>query len=339
MAAAVSRTSPVSDEIVQIRALIAENTNEHGLYLTVDKSCLLRKRLELVARMIRTMENEIAVHRIGEQDRAAAGVLDDLAGEFLSDAIDPPNGCRASLVSLMSANNETGVLQPIKQAAQLCRQYEVPLHVDATQSIGKTPFLLDKIGASAVTFTAHKVHGPVGIGALWLAGGVRIRPVFHGGSQQLEARPGTEPVALVAGMAEAIRLAVVEQDHAIEQMRCLRDRLEQRLCKANPTLAVVGRSADRLPSTSSIALVGTDRQSMLMALDMAGIACSSGAACSSGSSPPSHVLTAMGVPTEWIESVLRFGVSKFSTIEEMDRAADLISSTYNRLRRSEIVEN
>ena len=221
----------------------------------------------------------------------------------------------------------------------MCREADVPLHVDATQSIGKVPFSLDSLGAQAVTFTAHKLHGPVGIGALWLAAGVKIRPVFHGGGQQLEARPGTEPVALIAGMAAAIQWAIAELDSAAQGMRLRRDQLEQSLLSRHPNIVAVGSNVSRLPSTSALALVGTDRQSMLMALDLAGVACSSGAACSSGSSPPSHVLTAMRTPQAWIDSVLRFGVSKFSTAEEINQAIELISNAYSRLRRLDTVEN
>ncbi len=259
--------------------------------------------------------------------------------DALASMIEPPGKPRATLVSLMSANNETGVIQPIQQAAKICREANVPLHVDATQSIGKVPFPLDRLDAAAVTFTAHKLHGPVGIGGLWLRAGLNIRPVFHGGSQQLESRPGTEPVALIAGMAAAIRLAVQELDSAARLMCGLRDQLEQSLLARHPQLVVIGQQVPRLPSTTSIALIGTERQSMLMALDMAGIACSSGAACSSGSSPPSHVLVAMNAPSSWVESTLRFGVSKFSTVDENIVAVERISNAYSRLRNLDDVEN
>ena len=259
--------------------------------------------------------------------------------DALASMIDPPGEQAAVLVSMMSANNETGVIQPIQQAAEICRSAGVPLHIDATQSIGKVPVDLDALDAAAVTFTAHKLHGPVGIGGLWLASGVKIQPVFHGGSQQLESRPGTEPVALVAGMATAIQLATAELESSAKLMRQLRDSLEQSLCRKHPELVVVGQNSNRLPSTTSIALSGTDRQSMLMALDLAAVACSSGAACSSGSSPPSHVLLAMHAPQAWVDSVLRFGVSKFSTMDEILLASERISIAYNRLRRFEDVEN
>ncbi|MCG8651940.1 MAG: cysteine desulfurase [Pirellulales bacterium] len=238
-----------------------------------------------------------------------------------------------SLVSIMSANNETGVLQPIREAAEICAAAGVPLHVDATQSIGKVTVNLTSLGAAAVTFAAHKFHGPQGIGALWVDAGVKIQPVFHGGQQQLETRPGTEPLALIVGMAEAVRLAVEELETNVSSLKPLRDRLETTLCELHPDLVVHGLGSPRLPTTSCISFVGADRQSMLMALDLAGIASSSGSACSSGSSPPSHVLQAMNVPDDQVESALRFGVSKFSTMDEIETAIRSISSVYKKLRQ------
>lgn len=246
---------------------------------------------------------------------------------------------RATLVSLMSANNETGVLQPIRRAAEICRASGVPLHVDATQSIGKLPIQLDSLGASAVTFSAHKFHGPPGVGALWIDAGLPIQPMLHGGQQQLETRPGTEPVALVLGMAEALRLATEEMDDSIAWTSQLRDQLETGLLGRHGELVIQGRDKQRLPGTSSISFLGTDRQSMLMALDLAGIQCSSGSACSSGSSPPSHVLLAMNRPDSEVRSTLRLSVSKFSTAEEISKAIESISSIYNRLRHFVSVDN
>ncbi len=164
------------------------------------------------------------------------------------------------LVSVMSANNETGVLQPIGKAAELCRDSGVPMHVDATQSIGKVAFDVGSLGVSAVTFTAHKFHGPAGIGALWLDAGVKIQPLLHGGQQQLESRPGTEPVALAVAMAEALRLGVSELEHATETAHRLRNRLESELLRRHPDLVIHGRNVDRLPGTSCISFPTTDRQ-------------------------------------------------------------------------------
>jgi cysteine desulfurase len=240
---------------------------------------------------------------------------------------------RPSLVSVMSANNETGVVQPVDRIAALCQSAGVPLHLDATQTVGKLPCSLDLWGAAAVSFTAHKFHGPTGIGALWLNSGQRPAPLLFGGEQQLETRPGTEPVPLIVGMSLALSLAADEASSSQDRVRHLRDRLESGLLERFPELVVQGVTKTRLPGTTCISFLGADRQAMLMALDLAGICCSSGSACSSGSSPPSHVLSAMKRPEEEIRSTMRFAVSKFSTMEEVDLSIDAISSVYSRLRR------
>ena len=235
------------------------------------------------------------------------------------------------VVSVMSANNETGVIQPIEQVATLCRSAGALIHVDATQSIGKEPLDLVSLPIDSLCFSAHKFHGPVGIGGLWLAAGVKVRPLLIGGEQQLLSRPGTIPVPLAAGTAKALSLAVENLSANCAAMVSLRDRLEQRLINDIPELVIHGIDAKRLPNTTCVSFLGTDRQSMLMALDMAGVCCSSGSACSSGSSPPSHVLLAMGCDDALVSSAIRFGVSRFSTTEDIDTAAERICLVYKRL--------
>lgn len=255
----------------------------------------------------------------------------------LEDAVR--RGPRPALASLMSANNETGVLQPIEAAAAICRDAGVPLHVDASQSFGRVPVDLAAWSAAAVTISPHKFHGPVGVGGLWLAAGLSPRPGLFGGGQQLGLRPGTEPLHLVVGMSVALRHAVQEQPSAHRHQQELRDRFESELTRRHGHWVIQGGKAPRLPGTSSLSMIGADRQSLLMALDFAGIACSSGAACSSGSSPPSHVLMAMGVPPGQLTSTLRFGLSKFSTAEEIETAIEAISRCYLKLRGVSAVEN
>ncbi len=258
----------------------------------------------------------------------------------LEEIIDPSESKmgKAGLVSIMSANNETGVVQPIERAAEICRKKNILFHVDATQSIGKLPISLSGLGASAVTFSAHKFHGPAGIGGLWLNEGVSVKPLLYGGEQQLESRPGTEPVALICGMAEAIQIATRELSQNVHVMAAARDHLEVELCSQHTSILFHGPKhafADglptRLPNTSCVSFLGADRQSMLMALDLAGLCCSSGSACSSGSSPPSHVLLAMGLGLDAVKSAIRFGTSKFSTDEEIQWASSRISMCYKRL--------
>ena len=244
----------------------------------------------------------------------------------------------APVVAIMAANNETGVLQPVQQAAERCRSAGALLHVDATQWAGKLPLDFRQLGADAVALAAHKFHGPVGVGGLLLRAGLEIRPLWAGGAQQLGSRPGTEPVALAAGMAEALRIAVESMQHDRDRIERLRNALERGLCEACGPVVIHGGDAPRLPGTSSIAFPGADRQSLLMTLDLAGVACSTGSACASGSSQPSHVLQAMGAAASEIASSLRLGLSRFSTSEEIDSAIGIISRAYANLTRNEAVE-
>ena len=255
------------------------------------------------------------------------GVVDVAAMDAMLD--EYPIGA----VAVMSANNETGVIQPIHRVAERCRQRGVWLHVDATQTIGKLPFEPETLGVDSAVLSAHKFHGPTGVGALYLGPGRSIAPTFHGGGQQLETRPGTEPVAAVVGMATALDVAMRSQTETAGHCRRQRDRLESAIREAAPSVVIQGGDAPRLPGTTCLSLVGADRQSFLMALDMASIAASSGSACSSGSAPPSHVLIAMGRPETEIQSAIRFGVSKFTTDDEIETAVKRILKVYARLKK------
>jgi len=264
----------------------------------------------------------------------ADGDIDlDVADRILATSPTP------GLVSVMSANNETGVIQPIAELAKRCRTAAVLLHVDATQSIGKVPFHFADLGIDAATFTAHKFHGPGGIGALWVRSGVAVRPMIFGGEQQYGKRPGTEAVPLVIGMMVALKIAVENLAKNVEKMRALRDQFEADLAAQIADVTFHGKSRARLPMTSCFSLPGVDRQAMLMALDLGGIACSSGSACASGSSRPSHVLEAMGVGEAAINAALRVGFSRFSMEQECRQAVVSMSNVHRRLCQFGGVEN
>lgn len=239
------------------------------------------------------------------------------------------------LVSVMLGNNETGVLQPIREIAAICQDRDVPLHVDAVQGIGKIPVNFRELGASAMTLTPHKFHGPRGIGALVLNDRVTLNPSMFGGSQQLAMRPGTESVELAIGFERALQLAIETLPEAGPNMQTLRDRLEVLLTDlmgADP-MVIIGQGALRLPHTSNIAFPGIDRQALVMSLDMAGVACSTGSACASGSSEPSPTLIAMGLPEDVISGSIRLSLSRFTTEPEVDEVASRISNCVKHLRR------
>jgi len=235
-------------------------------------------------------------------------------------------------VSLMLANNETGVLQPIAQAAAICYAAGVPLHTDAAQAVGKIRVDFQALGVSVLTAAAHKCHGPLGIGVLICRPEVKLDPLLYGGFQQQGLRPGTESVALAVGMHAALQTWEREGGMRTFRLAELRDSLESSLCAELPELVINGRDAPRLPQTSNIAFLGIDRQALWIALDMAGVACSTGSACASGSQEKSPVLRAMGLPEGVVASALRFSVGCTTTAEEVAEAARRIVKIVNQLR-------
>ncbi len=238
---------------------------------------------------------------------------------------------RISLVSVMLGNNETGVIQDVRQICQLCLPYSVPVHSDAVQAIGKIPVDMRELGLSALSLTAHKLHGPVGIGALILLPGEKIAPILLGGGQQLGLRPGTEPVVPAVALADAVDLscqALADGEYAT--VAKFRDRLETSLL-ALGNVEVIAKQSQRLPHVSNVAFLGLDRQAVQMALDLSGIACSTGSACASGSSRPSHVLTAMGLSPTVINGSIRFSLSRNTTAEEIDSAIELIARVLKKI--------
>ncbi len=236
------------------------------------------------------------------------------------------------LVTVMLGNNETGVLQPVAEVVRRCSPRGILVHTDAVQVAGKLPVHFESLGVAAMTLAAHKLHGPVGIGALVVRRGVALRPLFSGGFQQAGLRPGTESVALAVGFAVALQQWHDERDARRERLTMLRDRFESRLRAELSNIVVHGAAAERLPHTSNIAFPGVDRQAMLLALDLAGVACSTGSACASGSSEPSPVLLAMGVERALVDASLRFSAGAQSTLAEIDEATERITRIYRDLR-------
>jgi cysteine desulfurase len=237
------------------------------------------------------------------------------------------------LVSVMLGNNETGVLQPVREIAAICQQKGVPMHTDAVQAVGKIRVDFHTLGVSLLSLSAHKFHGPRGIGALLLRHDATPQPLLFGGFQQAGIRPGTEPVELVLGMLTALRSWKRDATEREERLRLLRDRLE-RLVKEAGNIVINGVGAERLPHTSNISFVGLDRQAVLMALDVAGVACSTGSACASGSSEPSPVLLNMGLAADVVEGSIRISLGAITTTEEVDEAARRILAVCRRLRVS-----
>ena len=237
------------------------------------------------------------------------------------------------LVSVMLANNETGVIQPVGDVVRICGEFGVRVHCDAVQAVGKIPVNFRTLGVAAMSVTAHKLHGPVGVGALLLRPDLALAPQLFGGFQQGGLRPGTEAIALAVGFHKALEIWAAEAGQRRLRMQQLRDDFERQLKAELPDAVVHGAAVARLPHVTNISFTGLDRQPMLLALDMAGIACSTGSACASGSSQPSPVLMAMGLKDEWIASALRFSLSARTTSEDVSIAATRIVHICKDLRQ------
>lgn len=235
-----------------------------------------------------------------------------------------------ALVSIMWANNETGVLFPVEQIAQICRARQVPFHCDGTQAIGKIPVDVSAAGIDAMSFAAHKFHGPKGVGALFARRGLRVRPLLIGGPQERGRRGGTENVPGIVGMGKAAELAVAELP-AMQRVAELRDRLEQGILSTVPGAAVNGGVDSRLPNTTNIGFPRLEAEAILLLLSEQGICASAGAACSSGSLEPSHVLKAMGIDERIAHGAVRFSLSRFTTVGEIDAALQIVPSVISRV--------
>lgn len=228
------------------------------------------------------------------------------------------------LAIVQLANGETGCIQDIPALRERLR-IECPIHCDAVQAIGKCEVSFRRLGVTTLSISGHKIHGPAGIAALVVRRGHRLRPLLHGGSQQRGFRPGTEPVALIAGLGKAVDLAVGEMPQAVMHMRALRDRLESKLLRELPDAIRNGPVDEwRLPHCSNISFIHIAVEPLLIALDLAGVQCSAGTACSSGSLEPSPILRAMGLEGARLESAVRFSVAKGMSINEIDEAASVI---------------
>ena len=236
------------------------------------------------------------------------------------------------LISVMHANNETGAIQPVEEIGRIAAEAGVLFHCDAVQSAGKLSLDVSRLGVSLLSISAHKMYGPKGVGALYVRSGVSIEPLLHGGRQERDRRPGTENVPGIVGLGKAAELARQSLADDASRIRALRDRLEESLLEKIPGARVNGDTSRRVPNTSNLLFPGAAGESLVIALDLEGIACSTGAACSSGSIEPSHVLLMAGLSDEDARSSLRFSVGRPTSTEEIDRAISVVPSAVERLR-------
>jgi cysteine desulfurase len=242
------------------------------------------------------------------------------------------------LISVMLANNETGTIQPIEEIAGVVTEARargleyLHLHTDAVQAVGKIPVDVKRLGVDLLSLSAHKFHGPKGVGALYVRKGTRLGKLLYGGHHERDRRAGTENVPGIVGLGRAAGMARVQLDERATRMRELRDYLERQLMTYVPGVRINGDSERRVPNISNLSFEGVDGESLLIALDLKGIAVSTGSACASGSLEPSHVLQALGLAREEVRGSLRVSLSAYTTRDEIDYAVSVLQETVLRLR-------
>lgn len=284
----------------------------HGVVSAIEHSAVLRY-VEKLPRETR----KVAVNAGGEID------LDDLHAAAKG----------AAWFSIMMANNETGVIQPVADVVAVARAVGLPVHSDAVQAVGKIPVDVRAMGVDMLSLSAHKFHGPKGAGALFVRGGLEFEPLVWGGGQETGRRSGTENTAGIVGMGAAAECAArLLKEQGMEAVKLCRDAFEKRVMESISGVVLNGDPGRRLPNTSHLSCEGCDAAGLLVLLDEAGIACSAGSACMSGKQKPSHVQLAMGIPEARAKTSLRFGFSRFNTLDDAHMAAEALARAVDKLR-------
>jgi cysteine desulfurase len=279
------------------------------------------------AAVVSAIEHSAVLRCVECLPRETRRVPVDAGGRVMTDALgDLLDG--AAFVSIMAANNETGVIQPLREVVDMAAARGLPVHTDAIQAGGKMPFDVKSPGVDLLSLSAHKFHGPTGVGALYVRRGLKFEPLLRGGGQEGGRRSGTENTAGIVGMGAAAAAANIPH-----HLAAVRDAFEHAVLTSISGVTVNGDPAHRLPNTSHLSFDQCDAAGLLILLDGAGVACSAGSACMTGKQKPSHVQLAMGIPETRAKSSLRFSFSRLNTVEEAVRAADLLAGAVEKLRR------
>jgi cysteine desulfurase len=253
-------------------------------------------------------------------------------GVVTTAALEGVLNTETAIVSVMHANNEIGTIQPVADLAAMARAQGALFHTDAVQTVGKVPVDVRALGVDLLSLSAHKFNGPKGVGALWIRRGVRLAPILTGGRHERNRRAGTENVASIVGLGIAARLALQHLSEESVRLEALRDQLERGVLRTVPGTIVNGGGAARVPNTTNISFTGVEAESLLIALDLEGVAVSTGSACSSGSLEPSHVLKAMHLPSGRAHNAIRFSLGAGNTAEQVDRVVGLLPAVVEKLR-------
>jgi cysteine desulfurase len=298
---------------------VAEATEASGrrhlIATSIEHEAVLNTLKALARRGWRTTLLPVNQSGVVSPDALRAAITDDTA-----------------IVSVMHANNEVGTIQPIAELAAIAHERGALIHTDAVQSAGKIPVNVKTLGVDLLSLSAHKMNGPKGAGALWLRRGIRLVPVMTGGRHERNRRAGTENVAGIAGFGVAAALAARKLAAEAPGLATLRDRLEQGVVRAVPGSAINGEGSPRVPNTTNISFERVEAESLLIGLDLAGFAVSTGSACSSGTLEPSHVLKAMGFPAHRTQNSIRFSLGMGNTDADVDRLVAVLPGIVEKLR-------
>jgi cysteine desulfurase len=248
-------------------------------------------------------------------------------------------GKNTILISIMAANNETGVIQPISEIGTIARQKGIIFHTDAVQAVGKISVHVENLSVDLLSVSAHKFHGPKGVGALYIRDQTPLSPVLTGGHHEHNLRAGTENIPGIVGLAEALSIATRNQSATVQTLSNLRDRFESTILRKIDGVQINGANAPRVPNTSNMSFQFIEGESILLHLDLKGICASSGSACSTESPEPSHVLLAMGVPAHTAQGAIRFSLGKDNTSDEIDYVIETLLEITNKLRKISSVKN
>lgn len=294
-----------------------ENTRRHLVISSIEHQAVLGPAQYLKRK---GFEVDIApVNRAGRVDL-----------NFLKDKVTQ----KTALVSLMHVNNETGVIQPVEEAAKIAHDANAYFHMDAVQSFGKIKIDLEKINPELITMSSHKICGPKGVGALFIKKGTKLKPVIYGGHQEKNIRPGTENVAAIVGFGEAVRLLRIDRDNEVKRVSKLTTSLFEGLKKAIPDILLNGNPENKIYNTLNLSFPGLDGETLLMNFDLKNICVSTGSACTAGSVEPSHVLIAMGLEEKLARQAVRFSLGRFTTQKEIDYAIKEIPPIVDRLKKA-----
>ncbi len=293
----------------------SKSEKKHLITTSIEHSAVLHSARELEKRGVRVTYVPVR----------SSGVVDPAEVEK---AIGPDT----VLISVMHANNELGTIQPLEEIGRIAREHDVYFHTDAVQSVGKIPVDVESLGVDLLSLSAHKLHGPKGVGALYVRKGTILRPLMYGGHHERDRRPGTENVPGIVGLGKAAEIAGERLAERMHSVGALRDRLEEQILSSVPYAAVSGDKLRRLPTTTNIRFDYIEGEGFVIAMDLKGVACSTGAACSSGSVEPSHVLTAIGCTFEQARSSIRFSLGRFTTLEDIDYTLEVLPGVVEQLR-------